>query len=201
MKQSKKTKLVRGKKNAVYSQQEIYDIIDSSFLCHVGFVIDGEARVIPTAYVRIGDAIYFHGHLRNQMMNTMLNGQTVCITITLLNGMVLARSGFHHSVNYQSAVVFGKAEQVTGTEKVESLDLLLEHLMIGRSGGVREHTKKELNATLVIKVPIDEASAKVRTGPPIDADADYELDIWAGVVNLETRVSGVETMPATKRWY
>ncbi len=195
MKQTPKTTLVRGKKNAVYSKEQIYQIVDSSFLCHVGFVAEAEARVIPTAYVRIGDAIYFHGHLHNQMMNTMLNGQIICITVTLLDGIVLARSGFHHSVNYRSAILFGKAEKVTGTEKVESLNLLLDHLISGRSKGVRPHTQQELNATLVVKVPINEASAKVRTGPPNDAEADYELDIWAGTINLETKITGVDNCP------
>ncbi len=190
-----RTRIVRGDKRADYDAKSIEAELDSSFLCHVGFTIDAEARVLPTAYVRIGDAIYLHGHLKNQMLNALLDGQTVCVCVTLLDDLVLARSGFHHSVNYRSVTLFGTAEQIIGDEKVEKLDLLLNHMVPDRAGHLRVHTQKELNATLVVKIPIDEAAAKIRTGPPIDAEKDYETDIWAGVIPIDTVMGNIERCP------
>jgi len=193
-----KTKIVRGDTRAVYDQESIEKVLDSTFLCHVGFTVDGEARVIPTAYVRIDDAIYLHGHLKNQMMNALLDGQTASICVTLTDGLVLARSGFKHSVNFRSVTLFGKAEKVADEEKEELLDAFVDFMVPGRAAAIRKATPQELNATLVVKVPIDEAAAKIRTGPPLDKEADYETDTWAGVVNLETRISGVENCPELK---
>lgn len=193
-----KTRIVRGDNRAAYEEEAIKKVLDSSFLCHVGFTVDGEARIIPTAYLRIDDAIYLHGHLKNQMMNALLNGQTASICVTLVDGLVLARSGFKHSVNYRSVTLFGKAETVADEVKEEVLDKFIDYMIPGRAIELRKTTPQELNATLVVKIPIDEAAAKIRTGPPLDKDPDYETDIWAGVVNLETRITEVEDCPKLK---
>jgi uncharacterized protein len=193
-----KTRIIRGDNRAEYEEEVITKVLDSTFLCHVGFTVDGEARVIPTAYVRIGDAIYLHGHLKNQMMNALLDGQTASICVTLLDGLVLARSGFKHSVNFRSVTLFGIAEQIADEDKEELLDVLVDYMVPGRAKQIRPPTQQELNATLVVRIPIDEASAKIRNGPPLDKEPDYETDIWAGVVNLETRISGVENCPDLK---
>lgn len=189
---SPKTTIVRGAQRANYDPETINAILDSHFLCHIGFVIDGEARVIPTAYVRIDDAIYVHGNLNNQMMNALLDGQCACVTVTVVDGMVLARSAFHHSVNYCSVVLYAKGEKVEGDHKVTVLDALINHYVPGRSQHLRPFLQKELDATLVVRLPIAEASAKIRGGPPVDADKDYDLDIWAGVLRLKTVVESVE---------
>ncbi len=190
-----RTTLVRGKDRAHYEQSDVYDVLDAGFLCHVGYVVNGEARVLPTAYVRIGDSVYLHGHLKNQMMNSLLDGQITSVCVTHLDGLVLARSGFHHSVNYRSVTLFGKAEKVSDDEKEDLLDKLVNHLVPNRAPELRKHTPQELNATLVIRIPIEEAAAKVRTGPPIDADKDYETDIWAGVINVQTELKDIERCP------
>lgn len=195
---SNKSQIIRGKKRAHYQEKDINAILDSSFLCHVGFVVEGQARVIPTAYVRRGKAIYLHGHLQNQMMAALLDGQTACITVTLIDGMVLARSAIHHSVNFRSAVVYGKGVVVDGEEKISALDALIDHYVPGRSADLRPHTAQELNATLVIKFIIEEASAKIRTGPPADSEKDLELDTWAGVLKLKTQVEDIENCPELK---
>ena len=181
-----------------YEREDVYSILDTTFLCHVGFVIDGEARVLPTAYVRIGDAVYLHGHLRNQMLRTLLNGQVACVTVTLLDSLVLARSGFHHSVNYRSAVVFGRAEEVTTDDKGEILNALVDHMVPNRSATLRPNSEQELNATLLIKIPIAEASAKSRNGPPSDLESDYALDIWAGTINVTQQIISIEDCPRQK---
>ena len=191
-KPTEKTKVVRGAKRANYDPAIINAILDSHFLCHVGFVIDGEARIIPTAYVRIDDAIYVHGNLHNQMMTALLDGQSACISVTLVDGMVLARSAFHHSVNYRSVVIYAKGEKVEGDHKITVLDALINHYVPGRVQHLRPYLQKELDATLVVKLPITEASAKMRSGPPVDADKDYELNIWAGVLNVKTVIDAVE---------
>lgn len=193
-----KTRIVRGDNRAAYEEEAIKKVLDSSFLCHVGFTVDGEARIIPTAYLRIDDAIYLHGHLKNQMMNALLNGQTASICVTLVDGLVLARSGFKHSVNYRSVTLYGKAETVADEVKEEVLDKFIDYMVPGRARELRKTTPQELNATLVVKIPIDEAAAKIRTGPPLDKEPDYETDIWAGVVNLETRITQVEDCPKLK---
>jgi len=192
---SEKTMISRGADRASYDESSITSILDSSFLCHVGFTIKGEAHMIPTAYLRIDNAIYLHGHLKNQMMNSLLDGQTACICVTILDGLVLARSGFHHSVNYRSVTLFGRAEQVAAEDKEAILDQLVNYLVPDRAGQLRVHTPQELNATLVLKIPIDEAAAKIRSGPPIDAEKDYDTDIWAGVINVNTVMEDIEPCP------
>ncbi|MEQ8954351.1 MAG: pyridoxamine 5'-phosphate oxidase family protein [Gammaproteobacteria bacterium] len=189
------TRIVRGDNRAQYDSDQIRAILDAAFVCQVGFTIAGQAHVIPTAFVRIGAAIYLHGHLKNQMMNALLDGQTACLSVTLVDGLVLARSGFKHSVNYRSVTLFGKAEAVAEEDKAATLDALVNYLVPGRAGEIRPYTEQELNATLVLRIPIDEAAAKVRTGPPLDKEADYDTDIWAGVINLETRFAAIEPCP------
>lgn len=190
-----KTRIRRGAKRASYESEVIKDILDSNYICHVGFMAAGESRVIPTAYVRVGNALYLHGHLRNQMMAALVDGQTACVSVCEVNGLVLARSGFHHSLNYRSVVLFSRGRVVEGARKAEVLDALVDHLVPGRAREIREHTAQELAATLVVELPIEEVSAKVRQGPPVDAEADYGLDIWAGVVPLKTVPGEVENCP------
>lgn len=190
-----RTRIMRGDKRAAYDEGSIKSILDASFLCHVGFTLAGQTHVLPTAYVRIDDAIYLHGHLKNQMMNALLDGQTACISVTILDGLVLARSGFHHSVNYRSVTLFGSAEKVPDEGKEAALDFLVNHLVTGRPPHLRPHTPQELKATLVLKIPIDEAAAKIRSGPPGDAEKDYETDIWAGVLNVRTVLEDIERCP------
>jgi len=193
-----KTQIKRGDNRAVYEEESIKKVLDSTFLCHVGFTVDGEARVIPTAYLRIDDAIYLHGHLKNQMMAALLDGQTASVCVTNLDGLVLARSGFKHSVNFRSVTLFGKAEQVSDEQKEAILDEFVDYMVPGRAKALRKATPQELNATLVLRIPIDEAAAKIRSGPPLDKEPDYDTDIWAGVVNVKTQIASVENCPKLK---
>jgi nitroimidazol reductase NimA-like FMN-containing flavoprotein (pyridoxamine 5'-phosphate oxidase superfamily) len=162
-------------------------VLDESRICHVGFAVDGRPFVIPTIHARIDDHLYLHGAPANHMLNSLRDGIEACVTATLVDGLVLARSAFHHSLNYRSVCVFGWATAVTDRgEKVAALDALVEHVLAGRSAAVRPPSEKELAGTLVLRLPIDEASAKVRTGPPIDDQEDIGLDVWAGIVPLRT---------------
>jgi len=190
---SNRVRVRRGANSAVYERAQIDEILDANLVCHVGFTVNGEARIIPTAYVRIDDAIYLHGNRRNQMMNALLDGQTACISVLQLDGLVLARSGFHHSVNYRSVVLFGTVTEVG--DKIPYLDAFIDKLVPGRSADLRVPTDQELNATLLLKLSIQEASAKVRTGPPLDDEKDIMLDTWAGVLPLTTRRGPPEPCP------
>ena len=170
---------------ASYERALVYQILDEGFVCHVGFVVEGQPFVIPTAYGRAGDTLYVHGALASRMLKTLGGGVEACVTVTLIDGLVLARSAFHHSMNYRSVVVFGRAAVVEGrAEKMEAMRAFSEHLMRGRWAEVREPNERELNATLVLALPLAEASAKVRTGPPVDDEEDLTLDVWAGVLPL-----------------
>jgi nitroimidazol reductase NimA-like FMN-containing flavoprotein (pyridoxamine 5'-phosphate oxidase superfamily) len=161
--------------------------LDESLICHVGFAVDGRPFVIPTIHARVDDRLYLHGAPANHMLNSLRAGIEACVTATLVDGLVLARSAFHHSLNYRSVCVFGWATAVTDrVEKEAALAALVEHVLVGRSASVRPPSEKELSGTLVLRLPIDEASAKVRTGPPIDDQEDVGLDVWAGVVPLRT---------------
>jgi len=166
----------------------IYSILDEAPVCHVGFVVDGRPFVIPTLHVRVGDRLYMHGSPGSRMLKAMAGGVEVCVTATLIDGLVLARSAFHHSMNYRSVAVFGVAIAVDDPdEKARVLQALSEHLVPGRWRDVRSPSPGELKATSVLSLPIDEASAKVRTGPPIDDEEDYAVPAWAGVVPLSLR--------------
>jgi nitroimidazol reductase NimA-like FMN-containing flavoprotein (pyridoxamine 5'-phosphate oxidase superfamily) len=181
-----RTRLVREPDRAVYDRAAAYQILDEGFICHVGFVADGQPFVIPTGYGRVGDNLYIHGSVASRMLRRVDEGVAVCVTVTLLDGLVLARSIFNHSMNYRSMVILGTAHAVTDPkEKLEALRLLSEHILPGRWAESRQPNEKELKATLVMRLPIEEFSAKVRKGPPIDDEADYAFPTWAGVIPLE----------------
>jgi nitroimidazol reductase NimA-like FMN-containing flavoprotein (pyridoxamine 5'-phosphate oxidase superfamily) len=183
-----RTRVVRLPKRGDYSQKTIYEILDATFLCHVGCVVDGQPFVIPTGFGRSGDTLYLHGSAASRMLRTLAGGVDVCVTVTLLDGLVLARSAFHHSMNYRSVVILGKASLVEGEdEKKAALRVISEQIIAGRWNDVRKPTAQELKATTVLALPIAEASAKIRTGPPLDDEEDYALDVWAGVLPLAVR--------------
>jgi uncharacterized protein len=187
---SARTRLVREADRAVYDRAAAYRILDEGFICHVGFVVDGQPFVIPTGYGRVGDNLYIHGSAASRMLRRVDEGVAVCVTVTLLDGLVLARSIFNHSMNYRSVVILGTARAVTDAkEKLEALRLLSEHILPGRWVESRQPNEKELKATLVMCLPIEEFSAKVRQGPPVDDEDDYAFSTWAGVVPL-TMVAG-----------
>ena len=180
-----RTRVVREPQRAVYDRAEAYEILDEAFICHVGFVVDGQPFVIPTSYGRSGDNLYIHGSAASRMLRKLDQGTPVCVTVTLLDGLVLARSVFNHSMNYRSVVVLGKATAVEDRdEKTEALRVLSEHILPGRWADSRQPNEKELKATTVLKLPINEFSAKVRVGPPIDDEEDYAFPTWAGVIPL-----------------
>jgi uncharacterized protein len=180
-----------------YDRALIHSILDEGLICHVGFVADGRPFVIPTIHVRVGDRLYVHGSPASRMLKAMAGGVEVCITVTLLDGLILARSAFHHSMNYRSVVLFGEARPVDDpAEKARVLQVLAEHLVPGRWRDIRVPTPGELKATSVLSIPIDEASAKVRTGPPVDDEDDYALPIWAGVLPLS--IAAGEPVPCPR---
>jgi len=184
---TERTQVKRLPKRGNYDRETVYSILDTAFVCHVGFCVDGQPFVIPTNYGRSGDTLYLHGSAASRMLKTLSGGVPVCVTVTHVDGLVLARSAFHHSVNYRSVVILGKAQLVEEpAEKMEALRIFTEHVMKGRWDDVRIPTEQELKATTVLSLPLEEVSAKVRTGGPIDDDADYALPVWAGVLPLET---------------
>ncbi len=185
---SARTRVVREPDRAVYDREAVYRILDEGFLCHAGFVVDGQPFVIPTSYGRKDASLYIHGSAASRMLRQMQmkDDAPVCITVTLLDGLVLARSVFNHSMNYRSVVILGKATLVDDPEeKLAALRVLSEHILPGRWGDARQPNERELKATSVLRVPIAEFSAKVRVGPPIDDEEDYSFPTWAGVVPLE----------------
>jgi nitroimidazol reductase NimA-like FMN-containing flavoprotein (pyridoxamine 5'-phosphate oxidase superfamily) len=187
---TKRTTLKRLPKRGVYKRNSIYDILDEGFICHVGFAVDSKPVVIPTGYARVEDQLYVHGSQASRMLRTLSEGVDVCITVTLVDGLVLARSAFHHSINYRSVVIFGRASLVTDPEtKLAALFAFSEHVIPGRWDDVRAPTPEELKATSVLSLELTEASAKVRTGPPLDDEEDYSLPVWAGVIPLRVTSS------------
>ena len=181
-----RTRVVREADRAVYDRETVYRILDEGFLCHVGFAVDGQPYVIPTSYGRKGANLYVHGSAASRMLRQMKEGVAVCVTVTLLDGLVLARSVFNHSMNYRSVVILGKATLVEDPEeKLAALRTLAEHILPGRWEDSRQPNERELKATSVLRVPIEEFSAKVRTGPPIDDAEDYAFPTWAGVIPLK----------------
>jgi uncharacterized protein len=183
---SPRTRVVREADRAVYDRETVYRILDEGFLCHAGFVVDGQPFVIPTSYGRKDASLYIHGSAASRMLRQFKEGVPVCITMTLLEGLVLARSIFNHSMNYRSVVILGKATLVDDpTEKLSALRILSEHILPGRWDDSRQPNERELKATSVLHVPIEEFSAKVRQGPAIDDEEDYSFPTWAGVVPLE----------------
>jgi uncharacterized protein len=186
---SSRTRVVREPQRAVYDRDAVNQILDEAFLCHVGFVADGQPYVIPTSYGRNGDVLYIHGSAASRMLRNLDQGVQVCITVTLLDGLVLARSVFNHSMNYRSVVILGTATLVDDpAEKLVALRALSEHIIPGRWADSRQPNEKELKATSVLRLPIDEFSAKVRVGPPVDDEEDYSFPTWAGVIPLQLTV-------------
>lgn len=181
-----RTQVKRLPNRASYDRTQVHAILDEGLVCHLGFVVNGQPFVIPTAYGRIDDQIYIHGSPASRMLTSLEQGVEVCLTVTLLDGLVLARSAFHHSMNYRSVVVFGTATRVDDAgEKLTALEAFTDHVVPGRWAEVRPPSSQELIGTLVLALPIAEASVKVRTGPPIDAAADYALPVWAGEIPLK----------------
>jgi nitroimidazol reductase NimA-like FMN-containing flavoprotein (pyridoxamine 5'-phosphate oxidase superfamily) len=184
--QTQRNTLKRLPKRGVYDRELVYRILDEGFICHVSFAVDGQPLVIPTGYARVGDQLYIHGSQVSRMLRTLAEGVNVCVAVTLVDGLVLARSAFHHSVNYRSVVIFGRAALIEDKEaKLAALFAFSEHVLPGRWDDVREPTEQELKATTVLSLRLVEVSAKVRTGPPIDDDEDYALNVWAGVLPLK----------------
>jgi len=185
---TKRSELRRIPVRGSHDWETISQILDAGFLAHVGFCKDGQPFVIPTLYGRDGETLYLHGSSASRMLGELETGIPVCVTVTLVDGLVLARSAFHHSMNYRSVLAFGTARKVANPEqKIDSLNVISEHLISGRWKEIRGPSEKELRATTVLEFSIEEASSKVRTGPPVDDDTNYGLPVWAGILPLEIR--------------
>lgn len=183
MDQTSRSKVRRLPNRGAYDAATIYSILDEGFIAHVGFTVESQPFVIPTLYGRRDDKLYLHGSAASRMLHELETGVPACVTVTLVDGLVLARSAFHHSMNYRSVVAFGSATKVAeGEQKVDALRVISEHLIRGRWDEVREPNEKELKATTVLEFTIEEASAKSRSGPPVDDEEDYALPVWAGVL-------------------
>jgi nitroimidazol reductase NimA-like FMN-containing flavoprotein (pyridoxamine 5'-phosphate oxidase superfamily) len=182
---TERTRVKRLPDRGKYDAETVHKILDEGFVCHVGFIVGEQPFVIPTNYGRVSDTLYVHGSSASRMLKTLAGGIPVCVTVTLVDGLVLARSAFHHSANYRSVVILGKAVLVEKSEeKMAALEAFTEHVMRGRWKDVRPPTELELKATTVLSLPLVEVSAKVRIGPPKDDEEDYALPIWAGVLPL-----------------
>ena len=191
-----RTTLKRLPNRGSHDRESIDAILDAGIICHVAFNIDGQPCIIPTSYVRIGDDVYIHGSAASRMLRQLSGGMPMSLAVTHLDGMVLARSGFHHSMNYRSVILYGEASLVSeAAEKKTALDALVEHLVPGRTRDARGASELELKATTVLRIPITEGSAKVRTGPPADEPEDMDLGIWAGVIPLRYETGPLETDP------
>jgi uncharacterized protein len=198
-KPTQRTQVKRLPDRGAYDSETVFKILDEGLICHVGFSVDGQPYVIPTGFARVGDTLYIHGSAASRMLRTLAEGIQVCVTVTLLDGLVLARSAFHHSMNYRSVVILGRATLVSDpAEKIKALEAFTEHIVRGRWNDVRLPTESELKATTVLALPLAEVSAKIRTGPPKDDAEDYQLPIWAGVVPLSIRPSAPIADPRLK---
>ena len=185
MNPTKRTQLRRLPNRGSYDAEAIHAILDAAFLAHVGFQVDGQPLIIPTLYGREKDKLYLHGSAASRMLRELETGVPACVCVTIVDGLVLARSAFHHSMNYRSVVAFGTARKLEDAEqKTRALRIISEHLISGRWEDVRKPTAKELKATAVLEFSLEEASAKIRTGPPVDDEEDYTLPVWAGVLPL-----------------
>jgi uncharacterized protein len=184
---SERTRVRRLPERGVYDRDTIDAILDEALICHLAYVQDGEPRVIPTIHARVDDTLYVHGSNASRTLRSTKGGAPVAAEVTLLDGLVLARSAFHHSMNYRSVVVYGRAREVIDpTEKFEAQRALVEHVVRGRADDARLPNERELNQTTILAISLEEASAKVRTGPPKDEEEDLELPVWAGVLPLTT---------------
>jgi nitroimidazol reductase NimA-like FMN-containing flavoprotein (pyridoxamine 5'-phosphate oxidase superfamily) len=195
-KPTQRTRVRRLPDRGAYDSETVFKILDEGLICHVGFSVDDQPIVIPTGYARVEDTVYIHGSAASRMLKTLAEGVQVCVTVTLLDGLVLARSAFHHSMNYRSVVMLGRATLVSDpAEKIKALEAFTEHIVRGRWNDVRLPTESELKATSVLALPLAEVSAKIRQGPPKDDEADYPLPIWAGVVPLRVTSSAPVSDP------
>jgi uncharacterized protein len=185
---TKRTTVKRHAERGAYDRETIDAILDEALICHVGFALDGQPYVIPTIHARDGDVLYLHGAPASRMLRALKEGIDACVTVTLLDGLVLARSVYNHSMNYRSVVVLGRPREVTdAAEKLRAMECVVEHVVPGRWSEARQPNRKELKATTILALSIEEASAKIRTGPPVDFDEDLELPYWAGVIPLDLR--------------
>jgi nitroimidazol reductase NimA-like FMN-containing flavoprotein (pyridoxamine 5'-phosphate oxidase superfamily) len=195
-----RNRVKRAPERGVYERDAIYEIVDEALFCHVGFVQDGQPYVIPSIHARDGDDLLLHGATTSRLIRHIQAGHEVCVAITFMDGLVLARSIYSHSMNYRSAMLFGKGRLIEGDEEtLHALELLSEHIMPGRWEDARKPNNKELKATAVVSISIESASAKVRTGPPDDEDEDYELRIWAGVLPIKQCFLNPESDPQSKQ--
>jgi uncharacterized protein len=193
---SERTRVRRAPERGAYDREQIDTILDAGLVCHLGFVHDGHPFVIPTLYGRVGDEVYVHGSSASRMLRRLGDGVDACLTVTLVDGLVLARSIFHHSINYRSVVVLGRAVEVGDSgEKLRALESFGERILPGRWAEVRPPTRQELKATSILRLPLDEASAKLRAGPPKDEEEDYDLRVWAGVIPLALRAGKPQADP------
>ena len=208
---SPRTRVRRAPARADYDRATIDAILDEALIAHLGFAVDGQPYVIPTLHARVGDTVYLHGSAASRMIRTLGAGAPACLTVTLIDGIVLARSAFHHSMNYRSVVVLGEARLVSDSgEMLVALEAFTDGIVPGRWAEVRGPNRKELKGTRVLAMTLDEASAKVRTGPPVDDDEDYELDVWAGVIPMALTAAapiadprldpGIEPTDTVRRW-
>jgi uncharacterized protein len=187
-----RTRVKRLPKRGHYDRSTVNEVLDAGFICHIGYVIDGQPYVTPTAYWREGDHIYWHGSSASRMLRAQKDGIPVCLTVTHIDGLVMARSAFHHSLNYRSVMAFGNAHIVDGPKAKEAaMRAFVERLYPGRWETLRPVNKQEFKATTILGMELTEASAKVRAGNPVDDDEDYALPIWAGVIGLKTIVTGI----------
>ncbi|HET6639959.1 MAG TPA: pyridoxamine 5'-phosphate oxidase family protein [Gemmatimonadota bacterium] len=192
---TRRTTVRRNAKRGAYDREVVNAILDAGIVAHVGFVHEGQPYVIPMSYARDGDRLLLHGAGGSRLMRTLASGAPACVTVTLLDGIVLARSVFHHSMNYRSVVALGSATKLEGAEKAAALETLVEGLVPGRSREARGPDRAELAATMILDFPLDEVSAKARSGPPADDPADLELPIWAGTIPLALRAGPAEPAP------
>jgi len=178
-----RSKINRLRERGSYDKETIYKIIDEAYYCHISFVVNDQPFIIPTIHARIDDEIILHGAVTSRLLKHVQAGKEVCIAVTLLDGLVLARSVFHHSMNYRSVVIFGKGRLISDTkEKLKAAKAISDHVMLGRWDDARKPNQKEMDSTAFVAVEIDDASAKIRTGPPLDEEDDYQLPVWAGEV-------------------
>jgi hypothetical protein len=196
-----RTTLKRLPQRASYDREVVYRILDEGFICHVGFAVEGQPFVIPTAYGRVGDKLYIHGSAASRTLRGLGGGIPVCVTVTLVDGLVLARSAFHHSINYRSVVILGAATMVEAAEeKMTALRAITEHVIPGRWDDVREPNDQELKGTSVLALPLLEVSAKVRTGPPKDDEEDMTIAVWAGELPLRITAGSPVDDPHLSSW-
>jgi nitroimidazol reductase NimA-like FMN-containing flavoprotein (pyridoxamine 5'-phosphate oxidase superfamily) len=192
MSPSERTRVRREPERGRYDRETIDAILDEALYCHLGFVVDGQPYAIPTLHARVGDLLYVHGSSASRMLRHAAGGAPMCATVTLLDGLVLAKSVFNHSIDYRSVVVLGRTRLVEGEEKLEALRAFTEHVAPGRWDEARQPTALELKATSILSLPLDEASAKVRTGPPEEEPEDVDLPVWSGVVPIHLAVGPSE---------